>query len=56
LRTEVHHVPWPLQRAEAAIEQNELTTAHGFELAGSPPLLHFARKVDVVVWAPTLLD
>jgi len=30
--------------------------AHGFELNGAPPLLHFARRVDVVVWSPTLLD
>ena len=56
LRTDVHHVPWPLQVAEADIEQNELTSAHGFELNGAPPLLHFARRVDVVVWSPTLLD
>jgi uncharacterized protein len=55
-RADVHHVPWPLQPADAEIEQNELTSSHGFELAGPPALLHFAKRLDVVVWAPTLLD
>jgi uncharacterized protein len=55
-RAEVHHVPWPLQAAEAAIERNELTSSHGFELVGPLALLHFAQRLDVVVWAPTLLD
>jgi uncharacterized protein YqjF (DUF2071 family) len=51
-RTEVHHVPWPLQRAEAIIETSELGRPFGLELAGPPALLHFARRIDVVVWPP----
>lgn len=49
LRNEVHHVPWPLQHAEAEIEHNTLVAPYGIALAG-PPLCHFARRVDVVVW------
>jgi len=49
-RTEVHHAPWPLQRAEAEIEVNTMTAAGGVAVDGPPPLLHFARRIDVVVW------
>jgi len=54
-RTEVYHCPWSLQAAEADIDENELTAAHGFRLAGPPALLHFARRIDVVGWSPTPL-
>jgi hypothetical protein len=54
-RCEVHHVPWPLQKAEAHIEHNTLLSVHGFETSAPPPLLHFARRVDVVMWSPTRL-
>lgn len=53
LRAEVHHHPWSLQRAEAEVTARELTSAHGFEVHGPPVLLHFARRIDVVVWSPT---
>jgi len=49
-RAEVHHPPWPLQQAEAHIERNELAEPHGLELPGPPPLLHYAQRMDVVVW------
>ena len=49
-RTEVHHAPWPLQRAEAEIEVNTMTAAGGVAVDGPPALLHFAKRIDVVVW------
>ncbi len=49
-RAEVHHEPWPLQRAEAEISKNELLEPHGLSLDGPPQLLHFSRHIDVVVW------
>jgi len=55
-RSEIHHHPWPLQRAEAEIERNDLLRPHGLSVAGPPPLLHYAKKIDVVVWAPELLS
>jgi uncharacterized protein YqjF (DUF2071 family) len=50
LRAQVHHVPWPLQRAEADIEECSVAEPQGIELGGPPVLLHFARRIDVVVW------
>lgn len=49
LRNDVHHVPWPLQSAEAEVETNTMLDAHGLSVDG-PPVLHFARRIDVVVW------
>jgi uncharacterized protein YqjF (DUF2071 family) len=49
-RNEVHHAPWPLQSAEASIEQNTLFDFHGLHVEG-PPVLHFAKRLDVVVWS-----
>ena len=49
-RNDVHHHPWPLQLAEANIEQNTMFDAHRLSVLGPPPLVHFARRVDVVVW------
>jgi len=45
-RAEIHHEPWPLQGAEAEIE---LTTISPIGLDG-PPLCHFSRCQDVVIW------
>jgi uncharacterized protein YqjF (DUF2071 family) len=50
--TDVHHAPWPLQRAEAVLRQADLTAALGLSLRGAPELLHFASRVDVITWAP----
>jgi uncharacterized protein YqjF (DUF2071 family) len=49
-RAEIHHVPWPLQDAEAEIEVNTMAAAAGIKLPELPPLLHFSRKLDVLVW------
>ena len=48
LRGEIHHEPWPLQLAEAAIATNTMAAASGIELPSMTPLLHFARRLDVV--------
>ena len=50
-RGEIHHAPWPLQPAEAEIKVNTMAAAHRLALPPDPPLLHFARKLDVVVWS-----
>jgi uncharacterized protein YqjF (DUF2071 family) len=52
LRTDVHHAPWPLQRAQATIRANTMAQPYGLARAGPPAQLHFARRLDVVVWAP----
>jgi uncharacterized protein len=49
-RAEIHHQQWPLQDAEAEIEVNSMVSAAGITLPQSPPLLHFARRLDVLIW------
>jgi uncharacterized protein len=52
-RTEIHHRPWPLQTAAAEIRENTFLAPHGLRLdPAQPPLLHFARWIDVVTWRP----
>lgn len=51
-RAYIHHLPWPLQDAEAEIELNTMTQAAGIELPSGRPLLHFARELEVLVWWP----
>jgi hypothetical protein len=47
----IHHLPWPLEPAEAEIVLNGLPAAHGITLPDRPPVLHFARKLDVYIWS-----
>jgi uncharacterized protein YqjF (DUF2071 family) len=49
-RGEIHHAPWPLQDAQANIAENSMAQAHGLALPDLPPLLHYAHRLDVVVW------
>jgi uncharacterized protein YqjF (DUF2071 family) len=55
-RVEVHHIPWPLQRAEAEFQTNTMTAHWNVMLETKPPLLHFARRLDVVVWTPQRIE
>ena len=50
LRNEVHHLPWPLQPAEAEFTENSMLAPYGLANALTPPVLHFAHRLDVVVW------
>jgi hypothetical protein len=43
-------VPWPLQDAEAEIEVNTMARAAGITLPDVRPLLHFSRRLDVLIW------
>jgi uncharacterized protein len=54
-RLDIHHPPWPLQVASAAIEVNTMAAAAGIPLPSSPPLLLFAKRQDTVAWAPVSL-
>ena len=49
-RGEIHHQPWPLQDAEAEFETNTVASAPGIPLPHIKPTLHFARKLDVLIW------
>ena len=49
-RREIDHGAWPLQPAEAEIDVNTMAEPLGLRLPDVPPLLHFARRLQVVVW------
>ncbi len=49
-RGEVHHLPWPLQDASAEIAENSMAQATGLALPDTQPLLHFAKRLDVLIW------
>jgi uncharacterized protein YqjF (DUF2071 family) len=51
-RSHIHHLPWPLQEAEAKIEVNTMAQAAGIMLPDSQPLLHFSRFLEVLIWWP----
>lgn len=50
-RADIHHLPWPLQRATVDIAENTMAAAAGIELPPAPPIASFARQLDVVIWA-----
>src|SRR5579859_243164 len=50
MRASVHHIPWPLEEAEAEIEQNDMAAAVGIRLPDDEPVLHYSRRLAVYVW------
>jgi uncharacterized protein len=55
IRANVHHVPWPLEDAEADIERNDLAAALGIALPQEKPVLHYSRRLAVYIWPAMLL-
>jgi uncharacterized protein YqjF (DUF2071 family) len=49
-RAEIHHLQWLLQPAAAEITVNTMAAAANITLPPTPPLLHFARRIDMVNW------
>jgi uncharacterized protein YqjF (DUF2071 family) len=49
-RAEIHHLPWPLQNAEAEFETNTVAAAAGITLPEVAPQLSFARRLEVLIW------
>jgi uncharacterized protein YqjF (DUF2071 family) len=47
-RVEVHHAPWPLQRAEVVIGECGLFSAAGIIPSAGEPVCHFSSGVHVV--------
>jgi uncharacterized protein YqjF (DUF2071 family) len=50
LTLDIHHYPWPLQRATAQIDANTVATRQGIAAGGEPATLHFSRRLDVRFW------
>jgi len=49
-RAEIHHQPWPLQNAEAEFSINTMAASAGIALPEVPPLLHYAKRLEVLIW------
>jgi uncharacterized protein len=57
IRCEIHHRPWALQLAEAAVQENTMAAAAGIAIADvRAELLHFSRRQSVLVWAPERVE
>jgi uncharacterized protein YqjF (DUF2071 family) len=46
----IHHLPWPLEPAQAEIRLNQIPRAHGITLPDIAPILHFSRQLQVILW------
>ena len=55
IRANLHHVPWPLEEAEAEIERNDLAASIGIALPDVEPVLHYSRRLAVYVWPAELV-
>jgi uncharacterized protein YqjF (DUF2071 family) len=53
---DIHHVPWPLQHAEAEVRVNTMMQPIGIELPDLKPISHFARYQEVVAWPIVPID
>jgi uncharacterized protein YqjF (DUF2071 family) len=51
-RGEIHHEQWPLQKAHAKFDHNEMAACHGLTLPDTKPLYHYVKRIDVVAWRP----
>ena len=49
-RLEIHHRPWPLQPAQLEVTTNTMAGAAGVRLPSMAPVLHFAKRQDVVAY------
>lgn len=54
-RLDIHHRPWSLQEARADIRENSMAAASNLTIAGGADLLHYARRIDALAWAPSLI-
>jgi uncharacterized protein YqjF (DUF2071 family) len=51
-RAQIHHLPWPLQPAEADFQVNTMAQINGIELPPEKPILEFAKFLEVYIFAP----
>lgn len=47
----IHHLPWPLEPAEAEIRINDLPRTKGLVLPATSPLLLFSKSLEVYIWS-----
>ena len=50
VKSNLHHVPWPLEEAEAEIDRNDLAESIGIKLPNQEPILHYSRRLGIYIW------
>jgi uncharacterized protein YqjF (DUF2071 family) len=55
VRANIHTIPWPLEEAEAEIDQNGLAAAIGIQLENREPVLHYSRRLAIYIWPAELV-
>jgi uncharacterized protein YqjF (DUF2071 family) len=55
VRSNLHHVPAPLEDAEAEIEHNDLADSIGIQLSDGAPVLHYTRRLALYIWPAELV-
>jgi uncharacterized protein YqjF (DUF2071 family) len=56
-RNDVHHYPWPLQRADAVVGANTLTLPPRLDLPEMDLMLcHYAHRLDALLWGLEKVD
>ncbi|TGM07293.1 DUF2071 domain-containing protein [Leptospira barantonii] len=49
-RGDVHHRPWPLQKAECIVHRNTILESHKIPLLSSSPLVHYSNSIKVALF------
>lgn len=49
IEIDIHHLKWPLHKAEAQIIENTIALPEDIKLTGEP-LVHYARKLEMMAW------
>lgn len=47
---EIHHLPWPLKKADIQIDQHTLFSPLNIDLSKAAPIAHFSEGVDSLMW------
>jgi uncharacterized protein YqjF (DUF2071 family) len=55
IRASLHHASWPLEEAQAEIEQNDLPESIGIHLPDQEPVLHYTRRLALYIWPAELV-
>jgi hypothetical protein len=50
VRGDLIHDPWLVQEVDAEVKENTILSTFGFDLPATPPSIHYAPGVPVVLW------
>ena len=49
-RGEIHHPPWPLQKAQMNLQENLMLLSHDLSILPQEPILHFSKYIEVAIY------